>query len=108
MQWYHASDIAYPSTWMRLHLYPNPLIATSHRSQLYNDEGKLFFDSSLSKGNPVPYIMQLKHLVQQVRNGKSNLDGKYYSSFKHVEPEVLEKYFFQDSFINKINLCFKS
>jgi len=107
MQWYHASDIAYPSTWMRLHLYPNPLMATKHRSQLYNDEGKLFFDSSISKGNPVPYIMQLKHLVQQVRDGKANLDGRYYSSFKHVEPEVLEKYFFQDSFINKINLNLK-
>jgi len=108
MQWYHASDIAYPSTWMRLHLYPNPLLGTSHRSQLYNDEGKLFFDSSLSKGNPVPYIMQLKHLVQQIKDGKSNLEGKYYSSFRHVEPEVLEKYFFQDRFIKKINLNLKN
>ena len=46
MQWHHASDVAYPATWMRLHLYPNPLPGTEHRSQLFNKNGEMFFDGN--------------------------------------------------------------
>ena len=54
MQWHHASDVAFPATWMRLHLYPNPLPGTEHRSQLFNANGEMFFDSNWLPENPVP------------------------------------------------------
>ena len=82
MQWHHASDVAYPATWMRLHLYPNPLPGTEHRGQLFNANGEMFFDSSWLPENPVPYIMQLKHLAREVHAGRARLDGGYYSSFR--------------------------
>ncbi len=107
MQWYHASDVAYPNTWMRLHLYPNPLPGTIHRSRLVNQNDELFFDGSWHEENPVPYIMQLKHLIKEVSAGKARLDGGYFSSYRHVEPEVLERYIYQTQFAKKIGLDLK-
>jgi succinate dehydrogenase/fumarate reductase flavoprotein subunit len=108
MQWYHVSDVAYPATWMRLHLYPNPLPGTTHRSRLYNQDGELFFDGNWFPDNPVPYIMQLKHLVKQVVAGKARWDGGYYSSYEHVEPQVLQKYIYQTHFLEKIGIDLKT
>ncbi len=108
MQWYHVSDVAYPNTWMRLHLYPNPLPGTAHRNRLYNREGELFFDGNWFPDNPVPYILQLKHLVKQVWAGKARLDGDYYASYQHVEPHVLEKYIYQTQFMAKIGIDLKT
>lgn len=104
MQWYHTSDMAAPRSWMRLHLYPNPQPATAHRTQLFNTNQELFFDGNFYPENPVPYIMQLKHLAKQVRGGHARLDGGYYTNYRHVEPEVLEKYIYQTKFIRKVGL----
>ena len=104
MQWYHASDVAYPATWMRLHLYPNPLAGTRHRSQLFNSEGEVFYDANWMGDNPVPYIMQLKALTQQVIAGKARFDGGYYTNYTHVEPHVLNNYIYQTQFYKKIGL----
>lgn len=104
MQWYHASDVAYPTTWMRLHLYPNPLPGTTHRSQLYNKDGELFFDGNWHQENPVPYIMQLKALVKQIKGGKASVEGGYYSSYRHVEPKVVNEYIYQTQFAEKVGL----
>jgi len=106
MQWYHASDVAYPATWMRLHLYPNPLVGSAHRSQLYNQEGELFYDSNWAQTNPVPYNLQLRALIKQVKAGKARIDGGYYTSYRHVEPEVLEKYYQQTQFMKKLGIDF--
>jgi succinate dehydrogenase / fumarate reductase flavoprotein subunit len=108
MQWYHVSDVAYPNTWMRLHLYPNPLPGTAHRNRLYNRQGELFFDGNWYPDNPVPYILQLKHLVKQVWAGKARLNGDYYASYQHVEPHVLEKYIYQTQFMAKIGVDLKT
>ena len=108
MQWYHASDVAYPATWMRLHLYPNPLPGTQQRCRLYNRDGELFFDGNWYKENSVPYIMQLKHLARQVMAGKARFDGDYYASYTHVEPEVLDKYIYQTQFMEKIGVDLKT
>ena len=89
---------------MRLHLYPNPQPDTAHRTQLFNGHQEMFFDGNFYPENPVPYIMQLKHLAKQVRDGSSRLDGGYYTSYRHVEPEVLEKYIYQTKFIQKVGL----
>ena len=104
MQWYHASDVAYPATWMRLHLYPNPLAGTRHRGQLFNKKGELFYDSDWMGDNPVPYIMQLKALTQQVIAGKARFDGGYFTNYTHVESYVLENYTYQTQFYKKLGL----
>jgi succinate dehydrogenase / fumarate reductase flavoprotein subunit len=104
MQWYHVSDLAWPRSWMRLHLYPNPLPRTAHRTRLYNRDGEMFFDGNLFPTNPVPYIMQLKYLVRQVLAGKARLDGGYYTSYRHVEPEVVHDYIYQTQFVEKLGL----
>lgn len=104
MQWHHASDVAYPASWMRLHLYPNPLPGTEHRSQLFNREGKMFFDSNWLPENPVPYIMQLKYLAKEVAAGRARLDGEFSSNFSHVERESLENYIYQTQFAKKVGI----
>jgi succinate dehydrogenase / fumarate reductase flavoprotein subunit len=104
MQWYHVSDVRKPDAWMRLHLYPNPLPGTKERAQLYNSQGEMFFDGNMYPENPVPYITQLKHLVKQVRAGKARFDGGYYTSYKHVEAEVMDKWLHQTEFFHKLEL----
>ncbi len=104
MQWFHASDLAWPRSWMRLHLYPNPAPGTTHRTHLHNREGELFFDGNFFPENPVPYIMQLKYLVKQVLHGKARFDGGYSTSYRHFEPEVLSRYIYQTQFIEKLGL----
>jgi succinate dehydrogenase / fumarate reductase flavoprotein subunit len=104
MQWFHASDLAWPRSWMRLHLYPNPAPGTAQRTHLHNKHGEFFFDGNFFPENPVPYIMQLKHLVKQVQRGKARLDGGYFTSYRHFEPEVLHKYIYQTQFIEKLGL----
>jgi succinate dehydrogenase / fumarate reductase, flavoprotein subunit len=64
----------------------------------------LFFDGNWYPENPVPYILQLKHLIKQVKANNARLDGGYYSSYRHVKPEVLEKYFYQTQFAKKIDI----
>ena len=104
MQWYHVSDVRKPDAWMRLHLYPNPLPGTKERAQLYNSQGEMFFDGNMYPENPVPYITQLKHLVQQVQAGKARFDGGYYTSYKHVEAQVMDKWLHQTEFFHKLGL----
>ena len=104
MQWYHASDISAPRSWMRLHMYPNPMPATAHRTQLFNSDEEMFFDGNFYPENPVPYTMQLKQLAKQILAGKARLDGGYFTSYRHVEPEVLEKYVYQTKFLQKVGL----
>jgi succinate dehydrogenase / fumarate reductase, flavoprotein subunit len=106
MQWYHVSDVSYPATWMRLHLYPNPLPATAQRSRLSNNRGEVFFDSNWFP-NAVPYVMQLKHLIREVQAGRARFDGDYYSSYAHVEPAIIDKYMFQAPFGEKIGVDVK-
>lgn len=104
VQWYHASDIASPPSWMRLHLYPNPMPNTSQRSKLTGADGVAFFDGNHHMENPVPYIMQMKALIKRVREGAGRFDGSYFTDYRHVEPEVLEKYVAPTAFLKKLGL----
>ena len=104
MQWHHASDMAWPATWMRLHLYPNPLPGTERRGQLFNANGEMFFDSNWLPENPVPYIMQLKHLVKEVDAGRARLDGGYFTNYRHVERNSLDNYIYQTQFAAKVGI----
>lgn len=104
MQWYHVSDVRKPDAWMRLHLYPNPLPGTEKRAQLINRDGEMFFDGNMYPTNPVPYITQLKHLMREVQAGHADFGGGYYTSYRHVEPEVLNRWLHQTQFIRKLGL----
>ena len=88
-------------------MYPNPMPGTTHRSQLFNRDGEMFFDGNWHKENPVPYIMQLKHLLKEVKAGRARIDGDFYSNYTHIEPEVLEEYFYQNQFQKKIGVDLK-
>lgn len=103
IQWYHGADISYPETWMRLHMYPNPLPGSTQRNRLHNNRGEAFFDSTWLKKNPVPYVMQLKYLTKEVEAGRARFDGDYYSSYRHVEPGVLD-HVHQRHFLAKLGL----
>lgn len=104
MQWYHVSDVRKPDAWMRLHLYPNPLPGTQDRAQLFNSNGEMFFDGNMYPENPVPYITQLKHLLRQVQEGKARFDGGYFTSYRHVDPEIMDKWLHQTQFFHKLGL----
>jgi len=104
MQWFHASDLAWPRSWMRLHLYPNPAPGTEQQTRLHNRDGDFFFDGKSLPDNPVPYIMQLKYLAKEVQQGKAAFEGDYFTSYKHFEPEVLSKYIYQTQFLEKLGL----
>ncbi|MCL4458898.1 MAG: FAD-binding protein [Chloroflexi bacterium] len=102
MQWYHVSDIARPRAWMRLHLYPNPLPATAERAHLHNTDGEFFFSGNMYPDNAAPYYMQLKHLYKEVQRGKARWDGGYYTSYRHIDPKVIEKFIYQSQFYKKL------
>lgn len=104
MQWFHASDLARPRSWMRLHLYPNPTPGTAQQTRLHNRDGEFFFDGRFLPDNPVPYIMQLKYLAKQVQQGKAAFGGDYFTSYRHFEPEVLSRYIYQTQFLEKLGL----
>ena len=104
MQWHHASDMAYPATWMRLHLYPNPLPRNGTPQPAFQCERRDVFDGNWLPENPVPYIMQLKHLAKEVDAGRARLDGGYYSNFRHVERRSLDHYIYQSQFAKKVDI----
>ena len=105
MQFWHISDFANPPTWQRLHLYPNPLVGTAHSSRLYNAVGECFFEQASDV--PValaPYTMQVKRLTQQVIAGKANFDGGYFSSYNHIDGDVLRRYQYSNAAYEKLGL----
>lgn len=104
LQWYHASDVAHPATWMRLHMYPNPLPTSQHRSRLFNDDGELFFDGNWFPRNPVPYPLQVKHLAKQVVDGRADFDGRYFTDYTHVEDGVLKDHVAQWPFLAALGI----
>src|SRR5262245_28274783 len=72
IQWWHTSDFAYPTSWQRMHVYPNPLVGTAETARMYNSDGEMFFEQ---KGDvPIsfaPYVTQQKRLIEQVKKGKA-------------------------------------
>lgn len=91
IQWWHVSDLAYPKSWMRLHIYPNPLIGTPETSRLYNAEGGLFYEQrSHSPGSSAPYVEQIRRLGREVQRGRARWDGGYFTGYDHIDPQVLK------------------
>jgi succinate dehydrogenase / fumarate reductase, flavoprotein subunit len=93
MQWWHTNDIAYPPSWQRMQIYPNPMLGSEKSARMINADGEEFFnqqvDDPLAYG---PYTVQLKALAKQVRAGKARYDGGYYAGFDHCDAEEVEAY----------------
>jgi succinate dehydrogenase/fumarate reductase flavoprotein subunit len=105
MQFWHISDFANPPTWQRLHLYPNPLVGTDQSSRLYNAQGECFFEQARDAPAALaPYTMQIKRLTQQVLAGKASFDGGYFSSYNHIDGEVLRRYQYSNAAYEKLGL----
>ena len=93
MQWWHTNDIAHPSSWQRMQVYPNPMLGSEKSARMINADGEEFFnqqvDDPLAYG---PYTVQLKALAKQVHVGKARYDGGYYAGFDKCDAEEVETY----------------
>jgi len=105
IQWWHISDVLAPKSWMRYHIYPNPLMGTEETSRVYNSDGEMFFEQKThNPGTSAPYIHQLRLLAQQVKAGKARWDGGYYSGFTHIPADTVLKYQHQAKIWGKLGL----
>lgn len=104
IQWWHASDIAKPRAWMRLHIYPNPMPATSETVRLYNSKGKMFFEQNMYPLAMQPYFLQLKHLFKEVKEGSAKWHGGYYAGYTHIDPNVMKEYSYQTQFYKALGI----
>lgn len=105
IQWWHASDFAYPKTWDRMHIYPNPLLGTTETARMYNADGEIFFEQK--SDTPVgiaPYSTQFKRVGEQVLKGKARFDGGYYTSYAHIPKEALKAYNYHTKAFEKLGL----
>ena len=93
MQWWHTNDVAYPPTWQRMQIYPNPMLGSKKSARMVNIDGEEFFDQQ--KDDPLafgPYTVQLKALAKQVHIGKAHYTGGYYAGFDRCAPGEVESY----------------
>jgi succinate dehydrogenase / fumarate reductase, flavoprotein subunit len=93
MQWWHTNDVAYPPTWQRMQIYPNPMLGSEKSARMVNSDGEEFFNQQ--KDDPLafgPYTVQLKALAKQVHAGKASYTGGYYAGFDHCTPGEVEAY----------------
>jgi succinate dehydrogenase/fumarate reductase flavoprotein subunit len=105
IQWWHTSDLSQPRSWMRFHLYPNPLLGTKETARLYNSEGEMFFEQKThSPGVSAPYFEQIRRLCPQVQAGKARWDGGYYSGYDHIPAEITTKHQHQAQVWRKLGL----
>jgi succinate dehydrogenase / fumarate reductase flavoprotein subunit len=93
MQWWHTNDVAYPPTWQRMQVYPNPMLGSEKSARMVNSQGKEFFnqqqDDPLAYG---PYTVQLKALAKEVHAGRARYDGGYFAGFDHCDAAEVDAY----------------
>jgi succinate dehydrogenase/fumarate reductase flavoprotein subunit len=104
MQWFHASDIAAPKAWMRLHIYPNPMPVTEKTVRLYGADKELFFQQNMHPKVKQPYYLQLRYLYNEVQKGNAKWHGGFYGGYTHIEPEIMENFSYQTQFFKNIGL----
>lgn len=105
IQWWHVSDMAQPRAWMRMHIYPNPLLGTTESSRLYNGQGEVFYEQKThSPASSAPYVEQARRLALEVQGGRARWDGGYYTGYDHIPPEVIKAYQRQAKVWDKLGL----
>jgi len=93
MQWWHTNDIAWPESWQRMQIYPNPMLGSEKSARMVNSSGAEFFNQQ--KDDPMaygPYTVQLKALVREVRAGRARYDGGYFCGFDHCAESEVDAY----------------
>ena len=90
IQWFHASDSAYPASWMRLHHIPNRLVGSPHQAEMVNSEGEVYLRNADFNAS-MPYTIQLKNLYQQVKQGKARWDGGNFVDYRHLDDDAKER-----------------
>ncbi|MFQ5874235.1 MAG: FAD-binding protein [Dehalococcoidia bacterium] len=103
IQWFHASDTAYPECWMRMQHYPNPLVGTPHQAVMVNSESQEYMRNE-DYAIGTPYTIQMKMLYQQVKQGRARWDGGNYTDYRLVDPEALKKYQYNWEFYEKLGV----
>jgi len=101
---WHASDMAWPRCWMRLHIYPNPMPLTAETSKIVNKNGEVMYEQKENLEITSPYYLQLKRLYENVRRGKASFDGGYFSDLRHIDPHILNEYSYQTQFPKKVGI----
>jgi len=105
IQWWHISDLLEPKAWMRMHLYPNPLLGTTETSRLYNKNNKMFFEQiTHNPGSSAPYVDQIRRLAREVEAGNARWDGDYYHGYDHIPAETIKAYQHQAKVWSKLGL----
>ena len=105
IQWWHVSDVLAPKSWMRYHIYPNPLMGTLETSRLYNSNGDVFYEQKThSPGAAAPYTEQLRRLALEVIGGRARFDGGYHSGYDHISAETTNTYQHQAKIWSKLGL----
>ena len=103
--WWHVSDMKGPRAWMRMHLYPNPLLGTDQSSRLYNNRGEMFYEQvTHSPGSSAPYVEQLRRLCVEVEAGRASWDGDYTSGYDHIPAEIILTFQHQAKVWKKLGL----
>lgn len=103
IQWFHASDSAYPDSWMRLHHFPNRLLGTRNQAVMVNSEGEAYMRNE-DYDTSMPYTIQMKALYQQVKQGKARWDGGSFADFRQVEPGILENLYYHWPFYERLGV----
>lgn len=104
MQWFHASDIAAPKSWMRLHIYPNPMPVTEKTIRLYGTDGDMFFHQGMHPQVKQPYYLQLRYLYDQVTKGNARWFNGFYGGYTHIEPGIMENFSYQSQFFRHLGI----
>jgi len=105
IQWWHTSDFAYPKTWDRMHVYPNPLVGSTETARMYNSDGEIFFEQKTDAPIALaPYATQFKKLGEQVMKGKARFDGGFYTSYSHIDPKDIKEYNYHAKAFDKLGL----
>ena len=104
MQWFHASDIAAPRSWMRLHIYPNPMPVTEKTVRMYGTDRTMFFHQGMHPKVKQPYYLQLRYLYNEVKKGNARWQGGFYGGYTHIEPEIMENYSYQTQFFKHVGV----
>ncbi len=105
---WHVTDMAWPRSWMRLHIYPNPMPATTETMRMVGPDGTSFFEQKLLPKVNKPYHVQHRLLwLYAQQRGQSYADfkdGGYHADLRHIDPHVLHEYSYQTQFPEKLGV----
>lgn len=108
MQEWHVTDMVWPRAWTRLHIYPNPMPATTETSKLISEDGKVLFEQKSMPRINKPYHHQHRIIYEHAKANSipyaDYKNGGYYSDLTHIDPYILDEYSYQTQFPQKLGI----